>query len=187
MTTRREERPAKKMKPMFLVFCEGETEEKYLDFLRREYKSPIKIIVKKEGARISQHLIDSRKKELKISSRDCVKTFLLYDLDVVAINQKLKNCKATFLCSNPCIELWFLLHCKNQSSFIQTNKCIDELTKMGNVWQNYKKPNLTETPKKYLWDKKFEALTRAKILTEGANPSSAVYKILEQLEENRNK
>ena len=41
--------PKRKMKPVFLVFCEGETEETYLDYLKQAYRSPIKIIPKVEG------------------------------------------------------------------------------------------------------------------------------------------
>lgn len=44
------------MKPVFLVFCEGETEETYLDYLKQAYRSPIKIIPKVEGGDISQRL-----------------------------------------------------------------------------------------------------------------------------------
>ena len=64
------------MKPVFLVFCEGETEENYVDFIRQQYKSPIKIISKTEGGHISQHLIQRRQNELKISKTDKISTFL---------------------------------------------------------------------------------------------------------------
>ena len=65
-----EESPRRKMKPVFLVFCEGETEETYLDHLKQAYRSPIKIIPKVEGGDISQRLIDARRRELKISKND---------------------------------------------------------------------------------------------------------------------
>ena len=49
MAKQRLESPRRKMKPVFLVFCEGETEETYLDHLKQAYRSPIKIIPKVEG------------------------------------------------------------------------------------------------------------------------------------------
>ena len=183
MAQKREQRPARKMKPVFLVFCEGETEETYLDFLRRTYKSPIKIIAKTEGDSISQRLINKRKKEISISKNEQVATFLMYDLDVTDINKKLKECNATWLCSNPCIELWFLLHCQNQKKTISTNTCINQLSKIGGSWEQYEKPNLTQTQKQYLWDHRAEAVQRAKQLAENQNPSSSIYKLLEFIED----
>ena len=49
MAKQRLESPRRKMKPVFLVFCEGETEETYLDHLKQAYRSLIKIIPKVEG------------------------------------------------------------------------------------------------------------------------------------------
>ena len=82
------------MKPVFLVFCEGETEENYIDLLRRLYKSPIKIVAKTEGNQISSKLIRQRQQELKISKSEKITTFLMYDLDIKAVNKKLESCKA---------------------------------------------------------------------------------------------
>ena len=65
MATQRTASPSRTMKPVFLIFCEGETEEAYLDYLKQAYRSPIRIVPKIEGDSISQRLIDVRKKELK--------------------------------------------------------------------------------------------------------------------------
>ena len=60
------------------------------------------------------------------SSKD--KTFLLYDIDVDGIPDKLKKIKnTTLLVSNPCIELWFLLHFKNQTANIYTSSYVKEV------------------------------------------------------------
>lgn len=187
MARKREQHSARKMKPVFLVFCEGETEETYLDFLRRTYKSPIKIIPKIEGDSISQKLINKRKKEVRISDNEQITTFLMYDLDVDIVAYKLKVCDAILLCSNPCIELWFLLHTREQNSSIQANKCINALSQIGGVWAQYCKSILTETQKKHLWDNKAIAIQRAKRLTEGTNPSTSIYKLLEAIENYKSK
>ena len=56
------------------------------------------------------------------------KTFLLYDIDVDGIPDKLKKIKnTTLLVSNSCIELWFLLHYKNQTANIYTGSCGKEV------------------------------------------------------------
>ena len=62
-------RPERKMKPVFLVLCEGETEECYVEHLRQKYRLPIKIISKIVGQQINQKLINRHKKELKITRR----------------------------------------------------------------------------------------------------------------------
>ena len=52
------------MRPQFLVLCEGETEEAYINFLKQRYRLPIKIVPKIIGSNISQRLINQYKKEL---------------------------------------------------------------------------------------------------------------------------
>ena len=37
-------RPSRKMKPVILVLCEGETEECYVDFLKQKYRLPISMM-----------------------------------------------------------------------------------------------------------------------------------------------
>ena len=170
------------MKPVFLVFCEGETEENYIDFIRRQYKSPIKIVPKVEGSQISQNLVCKRQKELKLSKNEHISTFLMYDLDVAPIVEKLKTCKAVWLCSNPCIELWFLLHSKAQTASLTTDNCIQSLRNAHPDWHNYQKPHITDTQKTILWDNKAVAIERAKALEESSNPSSTIYKLLEIIE-----
>lgn len=178
----RERNAPRKMKPVFLVFCEGETEENYVDFLRRKYKSPIKIVPKTAGANISQRLISKRQSDLRITKDEKITTFLMYDLDVAPVVEKLKSCKAVWLCSNPCIELWFLLHCQSQIAEVQTEQCLRNLHKSNEAWQNYQKPLLSEAQKRALWDNKAAAVERAKALSENNNPSSSVYKLIEAIE-----
>lgn len=182
MARQREQKSVRIMKPVFLVFCEGETEENYIDLIRRKYKSPIKIVSKTEGDKISQHLINQRQQELKISKNEKISTFLMYDLDVKEINMKLESCNATWLCSNPCVELWFLLHSKEQTKSLTTAKCITALKKADDVWKEYHKSTLTDTQKTYLWTNKSIAVERSKLLNDGSNPSSSVYKLIEAIE-----
>ena len=45
-------------------------EEAYLDFIKQTYRSPIKIITKVEGGKITQRLIHARCREVKISRNE---------------------------------------------------------------------------------------------------------------------
>lgn len=184
MASRREKVPVRKMRRLALVICEGETEANYINIIRKWYKSPVKIISHIEGARITQTLVDKRIKELKISAQDKVSTFLMYDMDVPATNTKVMSCNAELLLSNPCFELWLLLHAKNQKSAISTQAVLKELEKSSPVWKNYTKASFTNTQKDFLRNHLEEAISRAMELRKFKNPSSSVYKILDFLKEN---
>lgn len=182
MANRRERMPQRQMKKVALVICEGETEAEYVNLVRRWYKSPIKIISRVEGAKITQSLIDKRIADIKISSSDKVDTFLMYDMDVPYVTEKLMQFKEELLLSNPCFEIWFLLHSKDQRSALSSDNTLKELKGSNPVWNNYKKGMLTETQKIFLGKNLGDAIDRAKHLGDFKNPSSRVFRLLEFLE-----
>lgn len=182
MASRREKAPSKRMRRIALVICEGETEENYINLLKKWYKSPIRIISHIEGTKITPSLVENRTKELKISAWDKVNSFLMYDMDVPGINVKLQACKADLLLSNPCFELWLLLHAKDQKSNINTEAVVKELKKFA-TWKNYTKSSFTNTQQTFLKDNIDVAVARAKELKEPQNPSTGIYKLIEILED----
>lgn len=179
MTAKREPRPSRKMKQVFLVFCEGETKENYLNLVRKEFRSPIKIVSKIEGAKISQKLIDKRKNELKIAAKENILAFLMYDLDKTDMLERLNSCQAVKLFSNPCIELWFLLHAQEQTSTISTQNCLKMLQKSDRIWENFEKPFFSLKQQQFLLSNIDVAIKRAKQLDAEKNPSTTVYKLFE--------
>lgn len=183
MASRREPSPSLRMRKIALVICEGETEVSYINLLKSWYKSPIRIISHIEGTKITPSLVEKRKKELKISQWDKVHTFLMYDMDVQAINEKLHKCNAEMLLSNPCFEIWLLLHAKDQKTAIETDAVIKELKESAPVWKNYSKSAFTDTQKSFLNDNTYVAVARAKKLHEFHNPSTGIYKLIEMLKE----
>lgn len=185
MTSRREKAPTKRMRKVALVICEGESEVGYLDLIRKWYKSPVRIVSHIEGTRITRTLVDKHVRELKISPYDKVDTFLMYDMDVPAINEKLMACNAELLLSNPCFEVWLLLHSKMQKTGLSSNAVINELKKSSPIWHNYNKAFYTDTQKSFLKEHLSEAISRAKTLKDFQNPSSRIYKLLEILEDRK--
>ena len=181
MASKREPAPSLRMRKIALVICEGETEVCYINLLKTWYKSPIRIVSHIEGTKITPSLVEKRTKELKISQWDKVHTFLMYDMDVQAINQKLQKCKAEMLLSNPCFEIWLLLHAKDQKTAIETDSLIKELKKSAPVWMNYSKSAFTDTQKAFLNNNTDVAVSRAKKLHEFQNPSTGIYKLIEML------
>lgn len=181
MASKREKSPSKRMRKVALVICEGETEENYLNLVKRWYKSPVRIISHIEGTRITQALVDKHERSLKISAQDKVDTFLMYDMDVPAINEKLMKCKAKLLLSNPCFEVWLLLHTRDVKSALSTEATLKELKKSTPVWYNYNKAAYTDTQKTFLQEHLNDAINRSEKLKEFQNPSSGVYRLLEIL------
>lgn len=165
------------MKPNFFVFCEGETEMAYVKFLRSLYRAPIQVIPKKGKSNISEDYIERSKNEYVRTDQD--KVFLMYDLDVDGILENLQKIPhAELLVSNPCIELWFLLHYQDQKSEISSDKCVQKYQKVS---KQYKKGTLSEEEKNVLAKNKDMAIKRAMCKADYTNPSTTVYKLLKML------
>ena len=167
----------KQMKPNFFVFCEGETEIAYVKFLRSLYRAPIQVIPKKGKSNISEDFIVKSKNEYVQTDQD--KVFLMYDLDVDGMLEQLqKISNAELLVSNPCVELWFLLHYQEQKAEITSEKCVQKYQKVS---KGYKKGVLSEEEKEVFTKNRESAIDRAKKLAPFQNPSTTVFKLLEEL------
>ena len=81
--------------------------------------------------------------------------------------------------SNPCIELWFLLHFCDQTANIKPEKCEKELKKH---WNDYRKGQLSEKHKNDLTSNQEKAVERAKRLFEHKNPCTTIYLLIDELE-----
>ena len=106
----------------------------------------------------------------------------MYDMDVPAINEKLMACRSELLLSNPCFEVWLLLHAREQKSPLSSEAALKALKKSAPVWQHYNKAIYTDTQKAFLREHLGEAICRSKALKDFQNPSSRIYKLLEILE-----
>jgi len=170
----------KQINPTFWVFCEGETEESYINFLRGHYRIPsIQIHSRVKGNSISSNYITSYKQDKPTHEKDI--NYLVYDLDVEGMHAKLKEIDdCTLLVSNPCIELWFLLHYKNQRASADSKYCCKEL---NNRNKKYSKGIIDKKLQEKLKDKSKDAIERAKKLPKFNNPSSSIYLFLETLED----
>ena len=87
------------------------------------------------------------------------------------------------LLSNPCFEIWLLLHAKDQKAAIDTDALIKELKKSAPVWKNYSKSAFTDTQKTFLNNNTNVAVDRAKKLHEFQNPSTGIYKLIDFMKE----
>ena len=179
MARRRKESKGKKINPTLFVFCEGETEEAYTNLLKSLYRIPsIHIHPKIGGNNITKEYIENYKKDKPTHEKDL--NFLIYDLDVPTMIKRLSKIDGCeLLVSNPCIELWFLLHYKNQTANTNNTHCYRELENRN---KSYKKGAIDQKLKTKLISKKDDAVKRAKSLTEFENPSSTIYKLIDILD-----
>jgi hypothetical protein len=170
----------KAMLPNFFVFCEGDSEVKYVEILRSYFRQPVHIIAKKTLLNITPALVERCKASYIQTKND--HTFLMYDLDVTSVLERLKKIpNTTLLCSNPCFELWLLLHAREQSSEISSDEVVKELRKSALVWKDYKKSQFTKEQLTFLQTNTDVAIDRAKKLHEFQNPSTSIYKLIEML------
>lgn len=177
----RKRRPSreKKINPKYWVFCEGETEEAYVGYLRSKYRLPIEIIPKVIGANINQRIVNSHKNKKLTHDKD--KAFLLYDGDVPSVVERLRMIKdAEILLSTPTIELWFLLHYKSQKAEISPEECIRQLSNRNH--NDYKKGYIDPKLRACLEVKSKEACKKAIALSLGSNPSTSVHLLISLLE-----
>ncbi|MDO9634441.1 MAG: RloB family protein [Paludibacter sp.] len=178
MKSKRNASKGKKINPHFWVFCEGKTEEVYIRFLRSEYRLPVEIIPKIAGCDVCARYIESCKKGKPVHVKD--KDFLVYDADVPEVLEKLKLINsATLVTSNPSIELWFLLHYKNQKAEISEDLCIRDISNRNH--HNYKKGVIDEPLRVKLREKYYDACNRSKRLTLYNNPSTNMHVFIEAL------
>jgi len=182
MSRKRAASKGKEINPHFWVFCEGETEKAYVLFLRSLYRIQIDIIPKIVGNKVTSMNIRKHKQGQPVLEKD--RDFLMYDADVPEVLEKLKSIQsATLIASNPCIELWFLLHYKNQVINTTCKECIHELCNRDR--NDYKKGIIDIKLKSKLSENLNEACKRAKKLTLFENPSSNLYELIEELENAR--
>ncbi len=180
MRGKRQPPKGKKINPHFWVFCEGETEDAYIRFLRSEYRLPIEIIPKVAGCSIDDRYIKSYKHGKPVHEKD--KDFLVYDADVTEVLEKLRKIKSALLiASNPAIELWFLLHYKNQTAALGADDCIRELSNRNR--NKYKKGFIDGALKIKLREKRREACKCSVKLELYNNPSTNMHDFIKHLEE----
>ncbi len=180
MRNKRDTKPKRKINPVYFVFCEGETEEAYSTFLRQKYRLPIQIKTKVSGQNISDKFIKNHVKEIRRGITSPLdKNYLMYDLDSIEFRERLMSIKeGIILASNPNIELWFLLHHRQQKAHIDSKLCIRSLQGLN---KSYAKGKLNPELEEKLCSQITKAIERAKELKEYDNPSTTIYKFIEEL------
>lgn len=168
------------MRPTFFVFCEGETEEAYVKYLRSRYRLPIEIDATVAGTEISDRHIRKYKRDRMTTPTD--RDYAMYDLDRGDIADRLKSLTgATVIGSNPCIEIWFLLHVLDRKSEISSSDCCKALKSRVPTYR--KGRVLCRELLSLLESNATVAIRRAGMLRHGDNPSTEIPALIRDLEE----
>lgn len=174
---------ARQPKKVFLVVCEGETEEEYVNMLKRHYRLPIAIKTKVSGNAVNPRLVNQYMKELGLGKEDECRVFYVYDADVDCIAERLLKLPGLTILSNPSIELWYLMHCRDNRRFIAPESIMKELSSSHKVWDSYAKGRLNPEQQKFLLSNQELACSRAEKINWPANPSSNMHLFIKALED----
>jgi hypothetical protein len=167
----------KEIKPTFYVFCEGESEEAYISFIRSSRRISIQIKAKVAKNKINQKYINRNLRPTTDPAKD--KLFLLYDIDTPGMLVKLQIIKdAILLVSNPCFELWYILHTSNHTAEVTSQQCVEKLDR---ICKDYRKGYICGKLRQELTTGEEKAIARSKKHTLYTNPSTSVYLLLEEL------
>mgnify|MGYP001267593180 FL=1 len=177
MAKRSRQSKGKEIRPTYFVFCEGESEEAYIAHIRSKYRVPIDIKTKVSKNRINQQYVNRVLRFFPTHKKDM--TFLFYDLDVPEMLARLQLIDgAVLLVSNPCLELWYILHTCNHSAERTSQQIISQLDR---ICHGYIKGSICHRLKHKFTTGEDQACARAKKLTAFNNPSTTVYRLIDQI------
>ena len=192
-------RNVREPKKIILIVCEGETEKKYFNTFRTRYRNNnIKIhtdfILQNDSINLIKFTKTKRSlvKDFDANEKDCA--WCVFDVDnntdkvLKKVNDFAKKANIEIALSNPCIELWFLLHYKEVHSQISVQ---DSLSKLKEFIPNYKKGKidytiLSKNTQKAISNAKKLNKTHEKnqidLITTKSNPSTQVFKLIESID-----
>ncbi|MFH1137239.1 MAG: RloB family protein [Pseudomonadota bacterium] len=137
-------------KPLILITCEGETEEEYFNEIRRKLRLPkerVRILSKKQCSGNDPLTLVRCAKTLNIQQRKDIgigydHVWCVFDCDehrtIPAAIDMARRHDFRIAFSNPCFELWFLIHFRRQTAFINREQLVRTLkNEVG--FSNYEK------------------------------------------------
>jgi hypothetical protein len=181
--------------PRFLIVCEGtKTEPAYFREMRHLERSPIELELSTEG--VPKTLVEravAMKKRAEVNAKsqkdenlNYDHVWCVFDVDehsfVPEAKQQARDNGIEIALSNPCFELWALLHFRDQRAHIERGRLHHECKQ---CMPGYEK----QLPSAQLHPMYEDALQRARDLDrwqrsrgcEEANPSTGVYRLMEQI------
>jgi len=176
-------------KKTFLLICEGSCEEIYFKYMKRNKRlTNINIEILNPKISIPSGLYKYTKRKQKERQYD--KVFWVLDGDVLKQYDKNPESRIKSIISNPCFEVWFVLHYKYTSKeFYSCDNLINlELKRYIPDYEKsqiyHSKKNFYEILKKNLNDAIYNAKKLDKENKKSGKPkgtSTGIYKIIEEI------
>jgi hypothetical protein len=187
--------PHRQPKPRFLIVCEGMVTEKcYFNDVRHIERSLIQLDIEPGGTpkTLVERAVelkrdaDRRARKLKDDNERYEEVWCVFDVDehplIPAAKDQARANDIEMAISNPCFELWALLHFQDRRAHIERGK-VQQLCRQ--IMPGYEK----RLDYEFLKPKYPDALKRAQDLekwhesrdTTGANPSTTVYRLVERI------
>ncbi|MDE6227109.1 MAG: RloB family protein [Muribaculaceae bacterium] len=182
---KRKNKQSRLPRKLFLVVCEGETEEKYVELLRAYFRLPIAIKTKVSGNAVNQRLVKQYLKELGEEDYGESKVFFIYDADDLNIVKKLHTLPGKVILSNPCIELWYILHSKESFQALTSADAVRVLRQANPIWREYKKGMLSREQGNHLIERMDYACKNFESHKWYENPSSNMNIFIEELKKEK--
>lgn len=207
---RRRVRPSKPLKrttgtrkpaPVIKVFCEGKTEKLYLESLARHLRrTGVSVtIVGQQGvpstiarkARDATRELEAKARRARGGFADNFEVWAVFDRDEHhCFDAAIQQCKANQIglaWSNPCVELWALLHFRDQTAWIHRASCQRELSSVMPGYDHDK--GATFVVEQMTDTARAQARRRAIVLhrraddaqCETQNPTTALWKLVDVL------
>ena len=188
-------KPGRQPKPRFLIVCEGiVTEPRYFKGVQHTERSLIDLEIEPGGtpktlverAAGLKREANGKARKLRDDNQKYEEVWCVFDIDehplIAEAKDQARANGIELAISNPCFELWALLHFQDQRAHIERSK-VQHLC--GTHMPGYEKRLNYEA----LRPKYSDALKRAQDLerwhasrdTVGANPSTTVYKLVERI------
>jgi len=186
-----------------LVVAEGTTEAEYVDLLRREEHLRLVDVVIVADAGVPKTVVERAAEKMKAAKREARRardenlaydeTWCVFDVDehpnLAEAKQQARDNGIQLAISNPCFELWLVLHFQDQFAHEHRHN-IQKTCSTANCIHGYVK-RITKEIYAILGPRYSDAVQRGIALdawhatrgTDGSNPSTQVYRLTERLRE----
>ena len=183
--------PTREMRQRFLIVCEGETEAIYFDGLKRQRRLT-SVVVKAVQARTSDPAMVVKQASERPDDENWDQIWCVFDIEappkassVPSIeNAREGGCRVAW--SNPCFEVWLLLHYQDTSPPFETSKAAE--TEVRRHLPNFAKTSFVTADLLVLAE---DAVKRAQLLSgrherigvvpPGDNPNTLVGALVSEL------
>lgn len=192
--------PQRSPRPIIKVLTEGQkTEPQYIKILGRKYRSNITIKMDNVDTGLAAITLVQRAREYKRDNRknnpDFDEIWIIFDVDanpdstINQVIQEARDSNINIVISNPCFELWLVLHCQDQTGYIERDNVQRMARELGIIDEDRRKhidPHahqtlLNEYDKARTRAKRLEAMHEGNGSKSWENPSSQVWKFVDRL------